>query len=144
MLKLLKKNRKQITIRSMPIHLCMPLGKDTRKKRKKENWISDGLALLHHEEFRNGVLSLAREIYLAGEKVNGAHIKPFIACVNEEKISHPAFILFAPSIHEAVVVERTVACLQNLYQHQPHVSLLATATITVQIFICFSHQTLSS
>ena len=88
MLNLLKKHRKQITTRSMPIHLCMPLGLKSLsrtlhiRKGKKANWISDGFALLHHEEFGERDTPLMRESTLKEKKVNGAHIKPYIASSN--------------------------------------------------------------
>ena len=93
-----------------------------------------------------GSYLLQEESTMQEKNVNGAHIKPFsfIACDTGEKsqIQPPEkklqiFYLFAPPIHEAVVVERTVTYLQSLYHHQPHVSLLGTAAITVPMFYLF-------
>ena len=75
MLKLFKKNTKQITTRSMPICLCMPLGLTSMSrtihtiKGKKPIWISAmDLVLLHHQEFGERDIFLKRRICPEAEK----------------------------------------------------------------------------
>ena len=52
-----------------------------------------------------GCYLLQKESTLVEKKVNGAQIKPFIACGTEEKISEKklkTLYLLVPSIHQAV------------------------------------------
>ena len=123
----------------MPVHLCMPIGlkslpkvlvKDFTHKKRKEGTL-DLQWLGPYYIMRNlGKVTylLHEESTLVEKKINGAHIKPYIACGSEIRISKPAsrniqltaHILSTCTTNSLVVaVKITAPFLQNLYQLQP-------------------------
>ena len=85
----------------MPVHLCMPIGlkslpkvlvKDFTHKKRKEGTL-DFQWLGPYYIMRNlGKVTYLfhKESTLEEKKINGAHIKPYIACGSEIRISNPA------------------------------------------------------